>query len=169
MVSPPLIEVSKPLIAPGEIIFINISFCLDNFVCSQAALSNDKKSSKMEEDENDDDEDYSEYSEDFETSQLNTSSGSHRRGVPSPKKPTRNVSQSWKSLPKLSEEPILPVQDHQKIIEDQILELLRRESRAAYKPPPPELSTGDPITDSVAKSFLASQVCLFMAIHSFCC
>ena len=142
-----------------------------------------KSSESKEKGDNDEEDEYEDeygdennssvdYSEDFETSQLNTSSTSHHNKRFSPKKNSKST--SWKSLPKLSEEPVLPnnhnnnnpasSQVMNQLINDEIMEILKRESRASYRPP--ELTTVDPFTDSIAKSFLASQELLRAKLES---
>jgi hypothetical protein len=127
-----------------------------------------------EDEEAEGDENSVQYSEDFENSQLNTSSTSYKRNPFSPKVTisvphsnranNNNKNPAWKSLPKVSEEE--PAMNTRKstattsgnmdsIVSNDIMELLRKESRAAFRPP--EL-TSDPFADSIAKSFLASQV-----------
>jgi hypothetical protein len=127
-----------------------------------------------EDEEGEADENSIQYSEDFENSQLNTSSTSYKRNPFSPKVTisvpngnranNNNKNAPWRSLPKVSEEePAMntrkstatPSGNMDSIVSNDIMELLRRESRAAFRPP--EL-TSDPFADSIAKSFLASQV-----------
>jgi hypothetical protein len=90
---------------------------------------------------------------------FNNSVLSQKRGSSSPKK--TNSSNSFKTLPKVSEEPVSAKHLSSNVNEkkneyNDILELLRRESVTAYKP---QVSVpNDPFVDSVAKSFLASQV-----------
>jgi hypothetical protein len=125
-------------------------------------------------DDNDSHNNPEEYSEDFETSYLNNSILSQKRGSSSPKK-TASIN-TFKTLPKVSEEEPVIAKNAPSVRNDKqnefndILELLRRESVVASKP---QASVpNDPFVDSVAKSFLASQVCysFFLSfVSSFCC
>jgi hypothetical protein len=103
---------------------------------------------------------------------LNNSILSQKRGSSSPKKTTS--SNTFKTLPKVSEEEPVIAKNAPSVTNDKqnefndILELLRRESAVVASKTQASVPN-DPFVDSVAKSFLASQVCysLFLSFVSF--